>query len=135
MEPDDGFENRVKGRGLIVKEWVHQKEILEHEAIQGFLSHCGWNSVLEGICGEVPILAWPKLAEQGLNAIMVAEEIKVGLRVKTIDGSVKGFVTGESLRDSLIELMEGEKRKDLKENVKRLAKAARSAVSDIWWCW
>ncbi|PIN01678.1 UDP-glucuronosyl and UDP-glucosyl transferase [Handroanthus impetiginosus] len=127
---DDGFEERVKERGIIVKEWVDQKEILEHEIVKGFLSHCGWNSVLEGICAAVPILAWPLMAEQYINAKMVVEEIKVGLRVNTVDGTVKGFVSGESLKKTVMELMEGEVGQRLREKVAELAAAARKAVAD-----
>ncbi|KAF2316130.1 hypothetical protein GH714_041391 [Hevea brasiliensis] len=97
---EDDFEERIKGRGIIAREWVDQREILEHQSVQGFLSHCGWNSVLESICSGVPILAWPMMAEQPLNARMVVEEIKVGLRVETYDGSVRGFVKREGLMKS-----------------------------------
>ncbi|KAG6395964.1 hypothetical protein SASPL_142098 [Salvia splendens] len=36
-------------RGLVVTEWVDQEEILEHPSVRGFLSHCWWNSVLDGV--------------------------------------------------------------------------------------
>ncbi|KAI3452409.1 hypothetical protein Pfo_009074 [Paulownia fortunei] len=130
VELNDGFEEKVRERGIIVNEWVDQREILEHPIVQGFLSHCGWNSVLEGICAAVPILAWPMMAEQYLNAKFVAEEIKVGLRVSTVDGSTKGFVSGKSLKNTVIELMEGEKGKELREKVKEVAEAASKAVAD-----
>ncbi|KAK6155175.1 hypothetical protein DH2020_009423 [Rehmannia glutinosa] len=126
----DDFEERVKERGIIVNEWVDQRAILEHEIVKGFLSHCGWNSVLEGICAEVPILAWPLMAEQFLNAKFVSEEIKIGLRVETVDGKTKGFVTGESLKCSVVELMEGEKGKKLRENVKDVGEMARKSMAD-----
>ncbi|PON52027.1 UDP-glucuronosyl/UDP-glucosyltransferase [Trema orientale] len=51
-------------------------KILTHKSVQGFLSHCGWNSVLESISAGVPILTWPMMAEQSQNARMVLEEIK-----------------------------------------------------------
>lgn len=57
-----GFEDQVKKQGIIVRERVDRKEILEHEIVQGFLSHCRWNSLLEDICTAVPILAWPMMA-------------------------------------------------------------------------
>ncbi|XP_062151808.1 UDP-glycosyltransferase 90A1-like [Alnus glutinosa] len=129
-EISEGFEERVKDRGIVVREWVDQRGILMHECVQGFLSHCGWNSVLESICAGVPILAWPMLAEQPLNARMVAEEIKVGLRVETVDGSVRGFVKWEGLEKMVKELMEGEMGKEVRKKVKEFAVMAKKAVDD-----
>lgn len=93
----EGFKDRIRKTGMIVRDWVDQWEILSHESVKGFLSHCGWNSALESICVGVLLLAWPMMAEQPLNAKMVVEEIKVGLRVETQYGSVRGFVTKEEL--------------------------------------
>ncbi|KAL4577192.1 hypothetical protein LXL04_013296 [Taraxacum kok-saghyz] len=126
----DELQERVGERGMIVKEWVDQLEILKHESVTGFVSHCGWNSVLESICSEVPILAWPMMAEQPLNARMVAEEIKIGLRVETFDGSVKGFVTSEGLKKTVKELMEGEKGKEVRKKVKEVGGAAKKAMAE-----
>lgn len=127
---DPEFESKVKERGMVVTDWVDQEEILEHESIGGFLSHCGWNSVIEGLSAGVPILAWPMMAEQCLNAKMVVEEIKVGLRVSTVDGSSKGFVTADSLKSAVTELMEGEKGKRLREKAKEVAEAATKAMRE-----
>lgn len=126
----DGFEGRVKDRGLVVREWVDQREILMHESVEGFLSHCGWNSVLESICGGVPILGWPMMAEQHLNVRLVEEEIKVGLRVETCDGSVRGFVKWDGLEKMVKELMEGERGKEVRKKVKEIAVLAKKAVEE-----
>nr|GEX25133.1 UDP-glycosyltransferase 90A1-like [Tanacetum cinerariifolium] len=111
---EDGFEERVKEKGIVVQEWVNQRDILEHEIVKGFVSHCGWNSVLESICAGVPILAWPLSAEQPLNAKFVVDEIKIGVRVETCDGNVNGFVKCEGLEKKVKELMEGEKGKEVR---------------------
>ncbi|KAF9590715.1 hypothetical protein IFM89_036839 [Coptis chinensis] len=124
----DRFEERVKDRGLIVRDWVDQVEILRHECVNGFMSHCGWNSVIESICESVPILAWPMMAEQHLNAKMVVEELGVGLRVLAINGSVRGFVSSECIESMVKELMEGEKGKEVRKKVKELGELARKAV-------
>ena len=126
----EGFEERVIERGMVVREWVDQREILMHEGVGGFVSHCGWNSVLESVCAGVPILAWPMMAEQHLNARMVEEEIKVGLRVETCDGRVRGFVRREGVRKTVRELMEGERGKEARKKVKELAQLARKAVQE-----
>ncbi|KAL8097796.1 UDP-glycosyltransferase 90A1-like [Apium graveolens] len=127
-EVDNEFERRVKGRGLVVRDWVDQMAILKHESVKGFLSHCGWNSVLESICAKVPILGWPMMAEQPLNTRMVVEEIKIGLRVETCDGTVRGFVKWEGLDKMVKELMEGELGKVVRKNVEEIGDAAAKAV-------
>ncbi|KAK4759904.1 hypothetical protein SAY87_023035 [Trapa incisa] len=88
--------------------------------MKGFLSHCGWNSVLEcgwnsvleSICAGVPILAWPMMAEQPLNAKMVEEELKMGLRIDGPafrgGGGGGGLVRWEEVEIKVRELMDGE---------------------------
>ncbi|CAA3016867.1 UDP-glycosyltransferase 90A1-like [Olea europaea subsp. europaea] len=127
-EDDDGFEHQVRDRGLLVKEWVDQREILEHSSVQGFLSHCGWNSVMESICAHVPILAWPMMADQPLNAKMVVEEIEIGLRLETFDGSGNGFVSWEHLEKMVKELMEGEMGKKVRKKVKEIGGAGQKQL-------
>ncbi|KAG4938499.1 hypothetical protein AAZX31_16G068800 [Glycine max] len=126
----DGYEERVKDRGIVIREWVDQREILMHESVEGFLSHCGWNSVMESVTAGVPIVGWPIMAEQFLNARMVEEEVKVGLRVETCDGSVRGFVKREGLKKTVKEVMEGVKGKKLREKVRELAEMAKLATQE-----
>ncbi|XP_062106825.1 UDP-glycosyltransferase 90A1-like [Humulus lupulus] len=126
----DGFENRVKNRGMVVRDWVDQREILSHDSVQGFLSHCGWNAVIESICAGVPILVLPMTADQPLNAKMVVEEMKVGLRIETCDGYAKGFVKSQGLKNKVKELMEGETGKEVGKNVKEVAVIARKAMEE-----
>ncbi|WOG93396.1 hypothetical protein DCAR_0312680 [Daucus carota subsp. sativus] len=127
---DEGFEERIKGRGMVVKEWADQREILGHESVKGFLSHCGWNSVTESICAEVPILAWPLGAEQPLNAMMIVDEIKVGLMVETCDGSMRGFVKAEGLERMVRELMEGEMGKVVRKRMEEVGELAMKAMEE-----
>ncbi|KAI0519440.1 hypothetical protein KFK09_006888 [Dendrobium nobile] len=67
-----GYLARVEGRGLVVREWVEQMVVLSHRAVAGFLSHCGWNSVMEAVAAGVTVLAWPRTADQRVNAALVA---------------------------------------------------------------
>lgn len=121
-----GFEERVGERGMMVRdEWVDQRKILEHESVRGFLSHCGWNSMMESICSEVPILAFPLAAEQPLNAILVVEELRVAERVVAAS---EGLVRREEIAEKVKELMEGEKGKELRRNVEAYGKMAKKAL-------
>ncbi|XP_058746617.1 scopoletin glucosyltransferase-like [Vicia villosa] len=58
------FEERKEGNGMILRGWAPQVMILEHEAIGAFVTHCGWNSVLEGAIAGVPMVTWPMASEQ-----------------------------------------------------------------------
>ncbi|KAE8701238.1 UDP-glycosyltransferase 72E1 [Hibiscus syriacus] len=80
----EGFLDRTKGVGFIISDWGPQVEILRHESVGGFLSHCGWNSILESIINGVPLIAWPLYAEQRMNATLLAEEVRIAVRPKTL---------------------------------------------------
>ncbi|KAI7729531.1 hypothetical protein M8C21_008988, partial [Ambrosia artemisiifolia] len=82
LELPKGYEDRIKGRGLVVREWAPQLEILGHQATGGFISHCGWNSCMESISMGVPIVAWPMHSDQPTNAVLVTNILKVGVTVK-----------------------------------------------------
>ncbi|GLJ22216.1 hypothetical protein SUGI_0417530 [Cryptomeria japonica] len=47
----EGFEEPMRERGLVYCKWAphHQQQILCHPSTRGFLSHCGWSSVLEAL--------------------------------------------------------------------------------------
>ncbi|XP_051203683.1 UDP-glycosyltransferase CGT-like [Lolium perenne] len=68
----EGFLERVRGRGMVTKAWVEQGDVLKHPAVGAFLSHCGWNSLTEAVASGVPVLAWPRFADQRVNAGVVA---------------------------------------------------------------
>ncbi|KAH6828716.1 hypothetical protein C2S53_018065 [Perilla frutescens var. hirtella] len=82
VELSDGFEERVRERGIVVREWAPQLQILEHSATGGFLTHCGWNSCLESIATGVPIAAWPMHSDQPRNAVLVTKVLKIGVEMR-----------------------------------------------------
>jgi UDP-glucosyl transferase 73C len=77
----EGFEERVKDRGMIIRGWAPQLMILCHQAIGGFMTHCGWNSIIEGICAGVPMITWPHFAEQFVNEKLVVDVLKTGVEI------------------------------------------------------
>ncbi|KAK6942384.1 UDP-glucuronosyl/UDP-glucosyltransferase [Dillenia turbinata] len=130
--PPEGLEERIRGRGMIVRDWIEQRQLLAHSAVGGFLSHCGWNSVLESLSVGVPILALPVSAEQPLNAKHVVHEMKMGLRVENCGprGQGKLEVRREAISEGVVELMGGEKGGEVRVRAAELGKLAKDAVKE-----
>ncbi|PWA94424.1 UDP-glycoslytransferase 3 [Artemisia annua] len=76
----DGFLERTADKGKVVG-WVPQTELLANMAVGGFISHCGWNSVLESLWYGVPIATWPMYAEQQLNAFQLVKELGLAVEI------------------------------------------------------
>ncbi|BFG26558.1 hypothetical protein CerSpe_128320 [Prunus speciosa] len=75
----EGYQDHVASRGLMVG-WAPQQKVLAHPSIACFLSHCGWNSTMEGVSNGVPFLCWPYFADQFLNESYICDVWKVGLK-------------------------------------------------------
>ncbi|KAL1553760.1 UDP-glycosyltransferase 89B2 [Salvia divinorum] len=76
-----GFEDRVAGRGVVIRGWAPQVVILRHKAVGTYVTHCGWNSTTESIAAGVPMMAWPMGADQFVNATLIEDELDIGVRV------------------------------------------------------
>lgn len=120
----EGFENRTKDRGLVVPSWVPQIPVLSHPSTGGFLSHCGWNSALEGILYGVPLIAWPLVADQKMNAFLLVKE---GLAIEVNNGC-DGLVSKEEVEKTVRDLMEGDGRVKLKKRARELMEKAKNAL-------
>ncbi|XP_034700932.1 anthocyanidin 3-O-glucosyltransferase 2-like [Vitis riparia] len=66
----EGFLDRMARIGKVIG-WAPQMAILAHPAIGGFVSHCGWNSILESLWYGVPTAARSMYADQQLNAFQI----------------------------------------------------------------
>ncbi|KAF7803068.1 UDP-glycosyltransferase 83A1-like [Senna tora] len=82
------FEDRLFPRGKVVG-WAPQQQVLHHPSVACFLSHCGWNSTIEGVTNGVPFLCWPYFADQFLNETYICDIWMVGLSLNRKDGIIR----------------------------------------------
>ena len=71
------FRTSLNDHGMIV-EWAPQEKVLYHPSIACFLSHSGWNSILEGISRGVQFLCWPFFIDQFHNRSYICDVWKIG---------------------------------------------------------
>ncbi|XP_023904401.2 beta-D-glucosyl crocetin beta-1,6-glucosyltransferase [Quercus suber] len=112
-----GFLDRIGDRGMVVEGWAPQKTILKHSSIGGFVSHCGWSSVMESMTFGVPIIAMPMHLDQPVNARLVAA-LGAGVEVKRdTNGRLEREEVAKVIRKVLVEKTPKRKAKELKENI------------------
>ncbi|XP_048138759.1 anthocyanidin 3-O-glucosyltransferase 5-like [Rhodamnia argentea] len=121
----DGFYTRIQNRGMVVPMWAPQTEILAHQSIGGFFSHCGWNSALESMVNGVPMVAWPLYAEQQMNAAMLAEELEVAVRPKIRPNN--GVIGREEVAEMVRRVMEL-KGNEMRDKAKELQRSANQVL-------
>lgn len=123
----EGFLDRTKERGLVVKSWAPQLAVLNHGSVGGFVTHCGWNSVLEAVCAGVPMVAWPLYAEQRFNRVVLVEDVKIALSMKE---SEDGFVSATEVEKRVRELMDSESGNSIRERTLAMKDGAKTALSE-----
>jgi UDP:flavonoid glycosyltransferase YjiC (YdhE family) len=133
LEPDmeallpGGFLDRTRERGMVVMNWAPQMEVLQHDAVGAFVTHCGWNSALEGIVSGVPMVCWPLYSEQRMNKVHMVEEMKVGV---VVEGYEKELVKAEELEAKVRLVLESEEGKKLRERLVMAREMAVDALKD-----
>jgi hypothetical protein len=125
----EGFLARTGDRGLVVKSWAPQRDVLAHASVGGFVTHCGWNSVLEAVMAGVPMLAWPLYAEQRLNRVFLVEELKLAVAVEGYDSDT-GVVPAEEVAAKVRWLMESDGGRVLREQTLAAMRQAEDALRE-----
>ncbi|KAL1827971.1 hypothetical protein ACET3Z_006383 [Daucus carota] len=98
-----GFLDRVGDRGLVVEGWAPQARILHHSSTGGFISHCGWSSIMESMMFGVPVIAMPMHIDQPFNTVVV-KEVGVGQEVeRDEDGRFRREEIAKVIRNVVIE--------------------------------
>ncbi|KAK1412872.1 hypothetical protein QVD17_34452 [Tagetes erecta] len=123
-----GFVDRVSKQGLVVTGWAPQLEILCHQSTGAFLSHCGWNSVLESLSQGVPIIGWPLGGEQGYNAKMLAEELGVSVVLARWSDTRIGKEEVSRVINMVLDKTEGGKGDVLRKKASEVEELMRKAI-------
>ncbi|KAF5784119.1 putative UDP-glucuronosyl/UDP-glucosyltransferase, UDP-glycosyltransferase family [Helianthus annuus] len=133
----DGFEERIKSKniGLVITGWAPQVEILQHPAVGGFLTHCGWNSVLEAVVFGVPLITWPLYAEHFYNEKLVellGINVRVGADVWNLTHDISSPIIEKQGIIEAIELLTSEsvKAESIRQNSKELAITTKRVVEE-----
>ncbi|XP_039837694.1 UDP-glycosyltransferase 73C4-like [Panicum virgatum] len=111
--PPEGWKERVGDRGMLVTGWAPQRAILAHPAVGAFVTHCGWNSVLETVVAGVPVLTWPMVFEQFITERFVTEVLEIGERLWPEGAGVRStrseeheLIPGEAVARAVARFME-----------------------------
>nr|AXH01351.1 UGT73C [Eschenbachia blinii] len=127
---DEGFEERTKDRALLIRGWAPQLLVLSHPSIGAFLTHCGSNSLVEGICAGVPMITWPQYQEQFYNEKFVVNVLKTGVSIGE-QKKPRMAMTSEEISKAIEIVMEqGSEGEERRKRAKELGEMAYQAIED-----
>jgi UDP:flavonoid glycosyltransferase YjiC (YdhE family) len=94
----------------LILNWAPQRLILNHPAIRLFVSHGGWNSLLEVMWAGKPTLVWPKFGDQFRNGQRLEHEFNMGRVIEnTTIGNNQRILSADELTKYVKEMIDREK--------------------------
>ncbi|KAH7690712.1 cis-zeatin O-glucosyltransferase protein [Dioscorea alata] len=121
------FDKRVEGMGMVVRGWAPQLDILAHGSTAAFMSHCGWNSCMEGMSMGVAMLTWPMHSDQPSNARMITEYLKVGVMVREWEKRDE-VLKWEKVDEAIRKVMVDEEGLEIRRRAKELGEKIRDGI-------
>ncbi|KAI7724866.1 LOW QUALITY PROTEIN: hypothetical protein M8C21_006980 [Ambrosia artemisiifolia] len=128
----EGFDERI---GMKNKGWAPRLEILQHPSLGGFLTRCGWNSVLETAAAGVPLITWPLYADHFYNEKLM-ELLGIGVGIGADVWNPSFVITSPVIRKQAIleaiELLTSQSiiADRIRQNSKDLAIKAKKVVEE-----
>ncbi|KAK7363057.1 hypothetical protein VNO77_05186 [Canavalia gladiata] len=117
----NGFLERTSKRGKVVS-WAPQAQVLAHDSVGVFVTHCGANSVIESVSSGVPMICRPFFGDQGVGARVIEDVWEMGL---VIEGKV---LTKSGLLKSLNLILVQEEGKKIRDKALKMKKTVQDAV-------
>ncbi|KAF8041602.1 LOW QUALITY PROTEIN: hypothetical protein BT93_A0256 [Corymbia citriodora subsp. variegata] len=134
----EGFLDRMTGLGKVIG-WAPQVAVLTQSGIGGFVSRCGWNSILESIWFSVVVATWPLYAEQQFHAFELVVELGLAVEIRMdyrrdswmeSDVVVIVVATPDEIEGRVKNLMEGEEAGERRKKVKEVSEKSRKALAE-----
>ncbi|CAK7328442.1 unnamed protein product [Dovyalis caffra] len=116
-----GFLERTKYKGKVVS-WTPQVKVLQNKATGVFMTHCGWNSVLESIIGCVPMICRPFFGDQTVNTRNVEAVWGTGIGIEG------GRITKEGVTKALKLILSTEEGNKMRKKLEYFQGLALDAV-------
>ncbi|KAG6427441.1 hypothetical protein SASPL_111688 [Salvia splendens] len=119
----EGFEDVTRDRGVVVP-WCSQKEVLCSRAIGGFLTHCGWNSILESVWCGVPMICYPLFTDQITNRKVVVDDWRVGINL--CEGE---HINKEEVAEKIEFVLSEKRSEELRKEIEKVRSTLEDAVT------
>ncbi|KAK7395037.1 hypothetical protein VNO78_15579 [Psophocarpus tetragonolobus] len=132
------FAKRMKenNKGYIIRNWAPQLLILDHPAIGGIVTHCGWNSILESLNAGLPMVTWPMFAEQFYNEKFLVDVLKIGVPVGAKENMFwasigkDALVIRKEITNAVVKLMGKEESTEMRRRARELGDASKKTIEE-----
>ncbi|RDY01730.1 Soyasapogenol B glucuronide galactosyltransferase, partial [Mucuna pruriens] len=132
------FEKRMKesNKGYIIWNWAPQLLILDHTAIGGIVTHCGWNSIIESLNVGLPMITWPMFGDHFFSEKFLVDVLKIGVPVGAKENKFwasvdeDAVVGRQEIAKAVVQLMGKEESSEMRRRARKLGDASKKTIEE-----